>query len=72
MGGIIKETAELSPIYLKATDAVNKVAQAGGYLAVFNTANNEASSAGLVYFDKSALTDLTADVQRELGIAVTQ
>lgn len=63
-----KEAAELAPIYTKATEAVNKVAQAGGFLAVFNTANNEPTSAGLAYFDAAALTDLTADVKRELGI----
>lgn len=63
-----KEAEELTPIYTKASEAVNKVASAGGYLAIFNTANNEPASAGLAYFDSTSLTDITADVKRELGI----
>ena len=63
-----KEAEVMNPIYEKANEAVTKVASAGGYIAIFNTAGNQATSAGLVYFDPSALTDITADVKKELGI----
>ena len=59
---IQKRQAELfEPVQKKAMDAVNKVAKAAGYLAVFETAS-------LVYYDEAQLTDIAALVKKELGI----
>ena len=63
-----KQAEVLQPIYNKAQEAVNKIAKNGGYLAVFNTEGDNAMAAGLAYFDKDALTDITAEVKKELGI----
>ena len=63
-----KEAEIMNPIYEKANEAVKKVAAASGYVAVFSTAGDQPSSAGLAYFDPAALTDITADVKKELGI----
>ncbi|MBQ2365031.1 MAG: OmpH family outer membrane protein [Alistipes sp.] len=63
-----KEADLMAPIYDKADAAVKKVAAAGGYAAVFNTAGDVASSAGLAYFDPAQVKDITADVKKELGI----
>lgn len=63
-----KEAEVMSPIYTKADEAVKKVAAAGGYVVVFNTAGDQPSSAGLAYFDPALLTDITGDVKKELGI----
>lgn len=66
---IQKQEAELmEPVYAKADEAVKKVAAAGGYIVVFNTAGDQPSSAGLAYFDAKALVDITATVKQELGI----
>ena len=64
-----KEADLMTPIYEKANAAVNKVATAGGYAVVFSTAGDQASSAGLAYFDPAQVKDITADVKKELGIA---
>ena len=58
-----KETELLEPVQKKAQEAVNKIAKAIGYLAVFNTA-----IPSLVYFDEAQLTDISASVKKELGI----
>lgn len=58
-----KETELLEPVQKKAQEAVNKIAKAVGYLAVFNTA-----IPSLVYFDEAQLTDISASVKKELGI----
>lgn len=63
-----KEAELMNPIYDKADEAVKKVASAGGYTAVFNTAGDQPASAGLAYFDPAALTDITPAVKAELGI----
>ena len=63
-----KEAEVMTPIYDKADEAVKKVASAGGYTAVFNTAGDQPASAGLAYFDPAALTDITPAVKAELGI----
>ena len=63
-----KEAEIMNPIYAKADEAVKKVAAAGGYVAVFSTAGDQPSSAGLAYFDPALLTDLTGAVKKELGI----
>ena len=64
-----KEAEIMNPIYEKANEAVKKVSAAGGYVAVFSTAGDQASSAGLAYFDPTALVDITPAVKKELGIA---
>ena len=53
----------LAPIIEKAKGAIDKVAAAGGYLAVFDT-----SAGSLAYFDETSLTDLAPVVKKELGI----
>ena len=62
------EAEVMSPVYDKADEAVKQVAAAGGYIAIFNTAGDQPSSAGLAYFDAKALTDITAEVKAALGI----
>ena len=63
-----KEAELMEPIYNKANEAVKAVAEAGGYMAIFSTAGDMATSAGLAYFDPAALTDITAEVKKRLGI----
>ena len=58
-----KEAELLEPVQKKAQEAVNKIAKANGYLAVFNT-----SIPSLVYFDEAQLTDIAPLVNKELGI----
>lgn len=53
----------LAPIIEKAKNAIDKVAAASGYLAVFDT-----STGSLAYFDETALTDIAPAVKKELGI----
>ena len=61
-----KEAELLEPVQKKAQEAVNKVAKANGYLAVFNT-----SVPSLAYFDEAQLTDIAPLVKKELGIVAT-
>ena len=57
-----KKQAELfEPVQKKAQNAINKIAKASGYLAVFE-------SASLVYFDEAQLVDIAPLVKKELGI----
>ena len=63
-----KETELMTPIYDKANEAVKKVASEGGYTAIFNTAGDQPSAAGLAYFDPATLTDITAEVKKALNI----
>ena len=57
-----KKQAELfEPVHKKAQEAINKIAKAAGYLAVFE-------SATLVYFDEAQLVDIAPLVKKELGI----
>ena len=63
-----KEAEIMNPIYEKANEAVKKVSVAGGFVAVFSTAGDQPSSAGLAYFDPAALADITPAVKKELGI----
>ena len=53
----------LAPIIDKAKAAIDKVATAGSYLAVFDT-----STGSLAYFDEATLTDIAPQVKKELGI----
>ena len=59
-----KEQELLEPVQAKAQEAVNKIAKANGYIAVFNT-----SVPSLTYFDEAQLVDIAALVKKELGIA---
>ena len=63
-----KEAEVMNPIYEKANEAVKKVASEGGYMAIFSTTGDQAGSAGLAYFDPAALTDITAEVKKVLGV----
>jgi outer membrane protein len=63
-----KEAELMNPIYDKANEAVKKVASEGGYTAIFSTAGDQPSSAGLAYFDPATLTDITAEVKKALNI----
>ena len=58
-----KEAELLEPVQKKAQDAINKIAKANGYIAVFNTA-----VPSLAYFDESQLVDIAPLVKKELGI----
>ena len=58
-----KEAELLEPVQKKAQEAINKVAKANGYLAVFNT-----GVPSLAYFDEAQLVDIAALVKKELGI----
>ena len=58
-----KEGELLEPVQKKAQEAVNKVAKANGYLAVYNT-----SVPSLAYFDEAQLADIAPLVKKELGI----
>ena len=62
-----KQNDLMTPIYAKAKAAIDKVAKAGGYTAVFDT-----SAGALVYFDEATLTDLAPAVHQELGITEAQ
>lgn len=58
-----KQNELFEPVHKKAMDAVNKVAKAGGYAAVFDT-----SAMGLAFYDETMLADLAPAVKAELGI----
>lgn len=58
-----KQNELLAPIIEKAKTAIDKISQAGGFLAVFDT-----STGSLAYFDEATLTDLAPEVKKELGI----
>ena len=51
----------MGPIYQKATEAVNNLAKAGGYIYVFDTTQ-------ALYVDPSQSTDLTAQARTALNI----
>lgn len=61
-----KQNELLAPIIEKAKNAIDKISAAGGYLVVFDT-----STGSLAYFDEATLTDISADVRKELGITET-
>lgn len=58
-----KRTEMSEPIIKKATDTVNKISAAGGYLAVFDT-----SVPSMAYYDATAMVDLLGVAKKELGI----
>lgn len=51
------------PVQKKASEAIAKIAKAGGYTAVFDT-----SAQSLAFFDEALLTDIATAVKAELGI----
>ncbi len=53
----------LNPIIEKAKDAIDKVAAAGSYTAIFDT-----SAGALAYFSETGLTDIAPEVKKALGI----
>ena len=61
-----KEHELMEPIQKEAQDAINKVAKANNYIAVFNTA-----IPSLIYVDESQLVDIAPLVKKELGIVET-
>ena len=62
-----RKQAELAePIDKKLKASIAKIAKAGGYLGVFDT-----SVPSLIYFDAAAMTDISAAVKKDLGIAET-
>ena len=63
-----KESEIMTPIYEKANETVKKIAQAGGYVAIFSTTQDQPAAAGLAYFDPAQLTDITPAVKAELNI----
>ena len=63
-----KEAEIMTPIYDKANEAVKKIAQAGGYVAIFSTTQDQPAAAGLAYFDPAQLIDITPAVKAELNI----
>ena len=59
-----KKQAELfEPVHKKAQEAVNKVAKAAGYIAVFDLTNQS-----LAYYDEAQMVDIAPAVKKELGI----
>lgn len=63
-----KQAEQMEPIYKKVEDAVNKIAKAGGYIAIFNTSP---ATNPMAYFDEAQMVDLAAEVKSELGIPAT-
>lgn len=63
-----KQAEVMEPIYKKVEEAVNKIAKAGGYTAVFNTSP---ATNPMAFFDEALLTDLAPSVKAELGIPAT-
>lgn len=58
-----KEKELTDPIVQKAQEAVKKIAQVGGYIAVFNT-----NIPSMVYYDEVTMIDLSPEVKKELGL----
>ena len=58
-----KQNELLAPIIDKAKSAIDKVAAAGGFLAVVDT-----STGSLAYFEEASLTDVAPAIKKELGI----
>ncbi|MDR0753965.1 MAG: OmpH family outer membrane protein [Prevotellaceae bacterium] len=56
-----KQEELISPVLKKASDAINKIAKAGGYVYVF-----EATT--VHYVDETQSTNLLSEVKKELGI----
>lgn len=58
-----KQQELMDPIIKKAQEAIKKVAETEGYLSVFDT-----SIPSMVYYNETQMTDLMAEVKKELGI----
>ncbi len=61
-----KQNELLAPIVEKARNAINKVASAEAYTAIFDV-----STGSLAYFNETTLTDISPAVKKELGITET-
>ncbi|MEG1700624.1 MAG: OmpH family outer membrane protein [Alistipes sp.] len=61
-----KQNELLAPIIEKAKKAIDKVAAAEGYTAIFDT-----STGSLAYFNETTLPDIAPQVKKELGISAT-
>jgi outer membrane protein len=59
-----QQTKLMQPVIEKARAAIEKVAAAGGYTAIFDMA-----AGSLAYYDKSQMTDIAPLLRAELGIA---
>lgn len=57
----MKQAELMRPVQEKAVAAINAVAQAGGYTAIFETAS-------LIYFDPAQMPDILDAVKTQLGI----
>lgn len=58
-----KQEELLAPIRDKATNAINEVAKAGGYIFVYDV-----TTGAMAYFDEAVVTDLGPAVRTKLGI----
>ena len=58
-----KQQELMDPIIKKAQEAIKKVAEGAGFVAVFDT-----SIPSMVYYNETQMTDLMANVKKELGI----
>jgi outer membrane protein len=61
-----KQQELFEPVHKKVQDAIDKVAKAGGYIAVFNT-----MVPSFVYIDEAQVVDIAPLVRKELGLAAT-
>lgn len=59
-----QQTKLMQPVIEKARAAIEKVAAAGGYTAIFDMA-----AGSLAYYDKNQMTDISPILKAELGIA---
>ncbi len=58
-----KQSQLLEPILTKVREAINSVAEAGGYEVVYDEV-----AGGIAYFNPTLVVDITADVKTKLGI----
>ena len=60
-----KQEELLAPIRDKATNAINEVAKAGGYIAIFDE-----TAGSLAYIDEAAVVDIAPEVCAKLGVTL--
>ncbi len=59
----VKQNQLIEPILTKVREAINSVAEAGGYEVVYDE-----SAGGVAYFSPTLVVDITNDVKAKLGI----
>ncbi|MFI3247589.1 MAG: OmpH family outer membrane protein [Rikenellaceae bacterium] len=59
----VKQNQLIEPILTKVREAINSVAEAGGYEVVYDEA-----AGGVAYFSPTLVVDITNDVKAKLGI----